>query len=104
MSDSFTVNITSEGEATVLSLVGEFDLGGVSTFADAMAVVDPSAQRVVIDLSGLTFVGSTGLGCFVRSQKELEERGARLALRSPSNAVRRLIDTVDLAASTEIID
>jgi anti-anti-sigma factor len=104
MSDTFTVNITSEGDVTVLELVGEFDLGGLSTFNEALAAVDPSAAQVVIDLSALTFVDSTGLGCFARSHNELEARGAKLVLRAPSKAVRRILDVLDLGQSMEIID
>ena len=104
MSDTFTANITSEGDVTVLKLVGEFDLGGLSTFNEALAAVDPSAAQVVIDLSELTFVDSTGLGCFARSHNELEARGAKLVLRAPSKAVRRIIDVLDLGQSVEIID
>jgi len=104
MSDTFTANITSEGDVTVLKLVGEFDLGGLSTFNEALAAVDPSAAQVVIDLSELTFVDSTGLGCFARSHNELEARGAKLVLRAPSKAGRRIIDVLDLGQSVEIID
>ena len=104
MSDAFTVNITFEGDVTVLGLVGEFDLGGLSTFNGALAAVDPSVARVVIDLSELTFVDSTGLGCFARSHNELEARGAKLVLRAPSKAVRRIIDILALGQSVEIID
>lgn len=104
MSDTFTANITFEGDVTVLKLAGEFDLGGLSTFNEALAAVDPSAARVVIDLSELTFVDSTGLGCFARSHNELEARGAKLVLRAPSRAVRRVIDVLDLGQSVEITD
>ena len=104
MSDSFTVNITHEGEVTVLGLVGEFDLGGLPRFNEALAAVDPLAPQVVFDLSELTFVDSTGLGCFARSQNELGARGAKVALRGPSKAARRMIDMVDLGHSIEIID
>ena len=104
MSDSFTVNITQEGAVTVLGLVGDFDLGGLSTFNEALAAVDPSVAQVVMDLSELTFVDSTGLGCFARSQNELEARGAKLVIRDPSKAARRMIDIVDLGQSIEIID
>ena len=104
MSEPFSVKVTVEGEVTVLALGGEFDLGGLARFNEAMATVDPSTERVVIDLAELTFIDSTGLGCFARSHNELEARGAKLVLLGPSKAVRRLIDMVDLGASTEIID
>lgn len=104
MSEAFAVNTTSEGDVVVLGLVGEFDLGGLSTFNEALAAIDPSVARVVIDLSELTFVDSTGLGCFARSHNELEARGAKLVLRTPSKAVRRMIDILALGQSVEIID
>lgn len=104
MSDAFKVNTTSEGDVTVLALVGEFDLSGLSTFDEALAAVDPAVAQVVMDLSELTFVDSTGLGCLARSHNALEARGTKLVLRSATKSVRRLLDMLDLGQSVEIID
>lgn len=41
-------------------------------------------REVVFDLEGLTFVSSTGLGCLLKFQRQLAERGARMRLvRTP---------------------
>jgi anti-sigma B factor antagonist len=99
----FVVNVTVEGGAVVLRLVGELDLTGRSTFDDALGAVDPGASGVVIDLSDLTFIDSTGLGCFARAQNELSARGVKLLLRSPTETVRRTMELVDLGKSIDIL-
>jgi anti-anti-sigma factor len=53
---------------------------------------------LVIDLSGVDFITSAGLGEFVYLGMELKERGAVLALASPSRNIERLIRQVGLDA------
>lgn len=104
MSDMFTVDVTTEGDTVVFTLVGEFDLSGRPTFDDAVGALDPSVPELIVDLSGLTFIDSTGLGCFARAHNELAARRTRLVLRNPSPSARRTLDVVDLGKSIDIID
>lgn len=48
-------------------------------------------RRVLIDLSGVTFIDSVGLGMLIRSEEEARRNDAALVLRSPSDSVRRLL-------------
>jgi anti-sigma B factor antagonist len=59
-----TLTTTPVGSAAVVTVTGELDL---QTARELMAVVDDTMQRpdlsgVVVDLTGVSFLGSSGLG------------------------------------------
>jgi anti-anti-sigma factor len=81
-------------------LVGELDM---STSRLLAVSLDPELRRdgdVVLDLTDLVFMDSTGLQTLIRSALMLGERG-RLLLRSPSNLVRSILE---LAVRTDKLE
>lgn len=50
------------------------------------------ASRWVLDVSGLSAVDSAGLGMFIIAMETAKKAGRSLALRSPSQHVRKLIE------------
>jgi anti-anti-sigma factor len=59
-------------------------------------MVDPD-RRLVVDTSGLTFCGSSGIAVFVEAREEAEARGAQLRVVVPAGALRRAVEAVGLA-------
>jgi stage II sporulation protein AA (anti-sigma F factor antagonist) len=47
---------------------------------------------VVLDLTALEFLDSTGLGVLIRANRDLREAGGALRVRSPQPQVRRVLD------------
>ena len=86
------------GPTTTVVLAGELDPATAPNLRDAVGdlVADPDVERVVLDLSGLTFLDSSGLRVFVTAREELRERGAELVLRGPSANTQRLLDITGL--------
>jgi anti-sigma B factor antagonist len=89
-----------EAETLVLALAGDLDIASVPVLErqldDALAA---GGSRVVIDLSDLEFLDSTGLALFLTARQRLADRGQDLSLRRPRPAVRRLFEltrTVEL--------
>jgi anti-anti-sigma factor len=78
----------------VLRVVGEFD---VATASEVQARLAAHRGPAILDLREVTFIDSTGLRTLLGATRE---RGGDepLVLRTPSPAVRRLIE---LAALTE---
>ncbi|MBA3653441.1 MAG: STAS domain-containing protein [Actinobacteria bacterium] len=66
----------------VVSARGELDVYWSPRFRDALLglIEGRDGLRVEIELSGLTFVDSSGLGVLVGAQRRLHERGGELAL------------------------
>ena len=81
-----------------VAIEGEVDLATVPRVSAAL-VAEPvaSAQAVVIDLTGVAFMDSTGLSALVTVDLELADRGGRLALACPEGPARLLLDVTGLA-------
>jgi anti-anti-sigma factor len=92
--------------AVVLRVGGELDLAGAPRLGEAVQAVQESADAaLVIDLSGVTFMDSTGVRALVDAGRVCRESGRPLALLSPSPQVTRVLDLVDLRrAFVEIAD
>ena len=90
MSEPFAISIAEADDAVTLTLVGELDLSAVDAFDAALQAIGSGGRSVVIDLADLTFVDSSGIGCFVRARSAALEAGSTLLLRSPSPQVRKV--------------
>ena len=82
----------------VLTLAGSVDLGSRSLLTDAVstAVAEAGVEQVVLDLSGVEFIDSTGLGAIVESSGKAEDTGRGFALRNPSKRVGRILELTGL--------
>jgi anti-sigma B factor antagonist len=82
--------------ATVVRLVGELDLYNADEIRTALrAVVEDGPERVVVDLSDVTFVDSTALGVLIEARTKLPNRRAFL-LASPGLETRRALQVSGL--------
>lgn len=80
-----------DGGTAVIALVGELDVAGAPRVRQAVVdVLDADIERVVVDLSGLSFIDSTGLGVLVGAYKRARAVGADFAVARPSTAVARV--------------
>ncbi len=80
-----------------LRLSGELDLATAPWLRDHLAeIASNGAGCVVVDLSDLSFIDSTGLSVLVGGWKRLRERGGDLVLKSPSPAVAKVLDIAGL--------
>jgi len=65
----------------VMRVSGEIDVVTSSMLRRELTLHMSSRRRaLVVDLSGVTFMDSTGLGVLVRAERQLHERGGRMAL------------------------
>lgn len=51
-------------------------------------------KRLVFDLSGLEYLSSAGIRCFVRARKAVEPGGGTVAVVNPQPSVRKVLDIV----------
>jgi len=85
----FTVRPSSDD---VFYLVGELDLAFADAFDDAVRVEADAHAPVVLDLSELTFVDSTGIRAFVRLAERIRPR--TLVLRAPRSNVATVLEII----------
>ena len=94
-----------------LALKGELDLSTVGKVQEELRRVEASGPPVlVLDLSKLTFLDSTGLRCLVTADERGREAGRRVVIVRGPDPVQRVfaitrleerLDMVDDAASVE---
>lgn len=82
--DHLRVRWEDEGESRAVWAIGEVDLASVEELRNAL---DCSQRRLRIDLSGVTFMDLTGLGCLI----DVAERHESVTL-VVSPRVERLLD------------
>jgi len=91
---SFAVDVRDSPSAVVLVASGELDLLGAPRLTQALPT--DLDRAVVADLSGVTFMDSSGLRALLDLRNACERQGQTLTLARPSDAVRRVIELVDL--------
>ena len=71
----------SIGDRLVIGLEGEFDLASVETFEDGIAPLLNAQRSVLVDLSRLSFMDSSGLSTLLRLQARLAASVSPVELR-----------------------
>ena len=104
MSGPLSVRETSEGSVHRLTPIGELDLATAPLLESAFEAVftDRDAEMIVVDLTELSFMDSTGIHLLVRMHGACA--GAdRLRLINGSRAVERMLDLTGVRAQLPII-
>ena len=90
--DEFDVTVESAPDGSaVVHVSGELDLAAAPRFEEAVWSIR-DAPGVVIDLTGCTFLDSSGVRILVKAARETSERGARLDLVAADPAVLRVLE------------
>lgn len=92
MRDGLYVDATGEGVVTI-TLRGELDLASVPALEERLDTIERGEpERIVIDLSGLSFIDSSGLRVLLLAGGRADERGHELLLTQPTEPVRRVLE------------
>jgi anti-anti-sigma factor len=90
--DLLTYAVEVHEAAATVRLHGELCL---ATVAGLRAVIGPLQDRpLVLDLGGLRFVDSSGIGLLVETHRECQARGGHLALVNVGERHRRIFEVV----------
>ncbi|MBM7492283.1 anti-sigma B factor antagonist [Micromonospora luteifusca] len=88
----FTLSTRQGRIGTVVEVVGDLDMSTTPELRDQLRkLVESEPQVVVVDLTRVEFMDSSGLGVLVVAYKDLRERNARLALAGVSQPVRTVL-------------
>ena len=81
----------------VLEVKGEVDLYTSPQLKEKVNdLIEEGQTQLVIDLSGVGFMDSSGLGVLVTALKRAKERGGALALVSPEGSVHKVLTITGL--------
>lgn len=85
------VAVVDEGWQVVAHVTGEVDIATCGRLRDAIEPHLGPRQRVVLDLSGVSFMDSSCLRVLEHAGTVLSADGGSLVVRNPSSAARRLL-------------
>jgi anti-sigma B factor antagonist len=81
----------------VLPLEGEIDLHVSPRVAASLsAIIDQKPPRVVIDLSGVSYIDSSGLAVLIEGMQNVEAYGGKLVLAGLQDNVRPIFEIARL--------
>ena len=87
----------TEGGITVVAPTGRLDVAGAPALKDVMSgLADNGLPKVVIDMEGVSFVDSTGLGSVIAALKQVRNRQGELRLAAPNQQVRVVLELTTL--------
>jgi anti-sigma B factor antagonist len=98
----FQVEVSSEGPQAVLALKGELDVSSSAALEDELRRVT-GASVIVLDLTELEFIDSTGLGVLVKTHQRMRDDGDKLAVIEGAGQVRRLLELTGLDQQLTLI-
>jgi anti-sigma B factor antagonist len=94
------VGLVTSTEATdgkvVVSVQGDVDLASSDELRRALDKALLISPQVEIDLTGLTFIDSSGLSALVEAHRKARDAGGVLVLRNPTPMLSRLLDITRL--------
>ena len=82
-----------DGGITKIALDGRLDIAGAAVVDLKMNVVAGSAQKLLIDLQKVTFLGSMGLRSIVLPARAVHSRGGKVVLFAPGEMVESVLKT-----------
>jgi anti-sigma B factor antagonist len=99
----FGVDISAEADWTVVRARGEIDLATSPRLRSALVdAVGVEPRDLVIDLSSVDLIDSTGLGVLLGALRRARQGGARLVLSGLSGQVREVFALTGLDANFDI--
>jgi anti-sigma B factor antagonist len=103
----FSSTVDHRDGVAVVRIIGELDLHAVSPLRQSLDEVVSAAvgsPKVVVDLTGLTFMDSTGLGALVMTQKKVGVLDGSFGVVCAGGPVSRLLEITGLTDVLRVSD
>lgn len=113
-----SISVRARGDVSIIELQGEFTLGqgGLAQPLDLRGrrltdlgqtlgrLLDQGARKIVLDLAGVSFLDSAGLGDLVACRKRTAASGGDIRLLRPNGKVRDMLEMLSLTRLFQIFD
>lgn len=98
MDTTYAVELSDDGGGVRLCVSGEVDMAAAPRLLDAIlrAAFTYDQDQLVVDVSGVSFMDSTGLGALREAHRHLVADGTRLSVRNPDPVVEKLLHITGL--------
>jgi anti-sigma B factor antagonist len=95
----FRVTVSGSAGQFVVSLEGELDLATAPELREHLVVLaEDNDADIVIDLTHLDFIDSTGLSVLVMALNRSRAAGGSIVVRNPSASVMRILEITGLVS------
>ena len=94
----FRVQIDPGTEPQRVVADGELDAASAATLADVLEDLPADVGAIVLDLSGVSFIDSSGLRVIAAQRQRSEAAGSSFTVSAASDAVRRIFEMTGLTS------
>jgi anti-sigma B factor antagonist len=99
------ITTTENGASRTVRLEGTCDLATAPELRNALQpLLPPEVQEVIVDVSALEFIDSTGLGVILGAMRRLREGAGTLRIAGATGTVRRVLEITDLDKVIPLVD
>jgi anti-sigma B factor antagonist len=99
-----SIDILTDEISTVVALTGDLDIQTAPALRERLAALPDEARIVIVDLSAVEFLDSSGVGVLVGAAEECREAGRSLRLACPPPRVQKVFRISRLAEVIPIYD
>jgi anti-sigma B factor antagonist len=88
----------ADDNAAVVTIGGELEYGTAGALRSALLELsrrDPDV--LVLDMSGVDFLDSTGISLLIQAKQRFDAQGARVVLRNPPDRITRVLEVAGVA-------
>ena len=102
---NFELSTETKGSSALVTIRGDLDIQVVDQVTEALTEIESGEpELLVIDLSRLSFMDSSGMGAVAAAHVRALEAGRRFALVRPPGGVRQAFDRTRLDEVITITD
>jgi anti-sigma B factor antagonist len=103
---SFAIQTGRRGKESFVELSGELDLSTAPQLRETLVAIisEDRPRRLVLDLSNLIYLDSTGLSVFVTAHQRAGAESIEFSLANPNASIRRLLQITALDQVFVIVD
>jgi anti-sigma B factor antagonist len=94
----------SRGRIAVLRVSGRLDADTAPTLLQRCSDVQSNGHNLVLNLAGISFLGSSGVGAMLALVEQFQEQSGAIHFVALSEPVRAVVDLLDLASYLPIHD
>lgn len=97
-----TLAVSTEGDATIVRCTGKLVAGSTSILQTEIRSLLPGSKRIVLDLTDLGYMDSSGLGSIIGLYVSAKSAGGRLEMINLSARVRQLFSITNVLSLFEV--
>jgi len=106
MSEQITITrLEDQGITPVLNLKGRLDASGAEQLRETcMEMLAQETKTLVICVTEVSFVSSSGLGTFLLLTEKFRDNGGRVIYVAPSDSVKQVVALLNLKQFLDIVN